>query len=65
VPGLRPRRGPKLLDASGTTSGGQKYVLVPLGGDDICNPGASAMVELVFSQPFRPRTLDVLAGAFA
>jgi uncharacterized repeat protein (TIGR01451 family) len=64
VPGLHPRRGPRLLDASGTTAGGQKFVLVNLGGDDICDPGASTMVELAFSQPFRPRTLDVLAGAF-
>jgi uncharacterized repeat protein (TIGR01451 family) len=65
VPGLRPRRGPKLLDASGTTAGGQKYVQVNLGGDDICDPGASTMVELVFSQPFTPRKLNVLAGTLA
>jgi uncharacterized repeat protein (TIGR01451 family) len=65
VPGLRPRRGLKLLDASGTTAGGQKYVGVNLGSDNICDPGTSAVVELVFSQPFTPHTLDVLAGAFA
>jgi uncharacterized repeat protein (TIGR01451 family) len=64
VPGLR-RRGPKLLDASGTTAGGQKFVLVKLGGDGIFEPGQSAIVELVFSQPFRLPVLDVLAGAFA
>jgi hypothetical protein len=64
VPGLR-RRGPKLVNASGTTAGGQKFVLVPVGGDGIFEPGQSAFVELVFSQPFKVPGLDVLAGAFA
>jgi uncharacterized repeat protein (TIGR01451 family) len=65
VLGLRPRRGPKLLDATGTTAGGQKFVGVNVGGDDIFNPGQSALAELVFSQPFKVPGLDVLAGAFA
>jgi uncharacterized repeat protein (TIGR01451 family) len=64
VPGLR-RRGPKLVHASGTTAGGQKFVLVPVGGDGIFEPGQSAFVELFFSQPFKVPGLDVLAGAFA
>jgi hypothetical protein len=65
VPGLRPRRGPRLLNAGGVTAGGQKFVRVNVGGDNILDPGASAVVLLVFSQPFTPPGLGVLAGAFA
>jgi uncharacterized repeat protein (TIGR01451 family) len=65
VPGLRPRRGPKLLNAAGRTGGGQKFVRVNVGGDGILDPGQSAVVVLVFSQPFTPPGLDVMAGAFA
>jgi hypothetical protein len=65
VPGLRPRRGPKLLNAAGRTGGRQKFVRVEVGGDGILDPGQSAVVVLVFSQPFTPPGLDVLAGAFA
>jgi uncharacterized repeat protein (TIGR01451 family) len=65
VPGLPKRRGLRLVDGSGTTAGGQKFVLVNIGGDGIFEPGASVMVELVFSQPFQLWGLVVVAGAFA
>jgi uncharacterized repeat protein (TIGR01451 family) len=65
VPGLRPRRGPKLLNAGGVTAGRQKFVRVDVGGNSILDPGQSAVVVLVFSQPFTLPGLDVLAGALA
>src|SRR5262249_21257275 len=58
-------RGIKLLNAGGLTAARQKFVRVDLGGDNFFDPGESAAVQLVFSQPFRPRRLRVLAGAFA
>jgi uncharacterized repeat protein (TIGR01451 family) len=58
-------RGVKLRNAGGATRGGQKFVQVNLGGDGILDPGAGAIVQLVFSQPVNPRRLSVLAGAFA
>jgi uncharacterized repeat protein (TIGR01451 family) len=58
-------RGVKLLNAAGLTAGRQKFVRVDVGGDNLFDPGESAAVQLVFSRPFRPCRLRVLAGAFA
>jgi uncharacterized repeat protein (TIGR01451 family) len=65
VPGTRPRRGPRLLNADGETADGQRFVRVDVGGDAILDAGQSTVVVLVFSQPFTPPGLVVLAGAFA
>ena len=65
VLGLRPRRGPRLLNASGRVPGLQPFVLVNGGADNVFDPGARALAQLVFSQPLNPRGLRVLAGAFA
>jgi uncharacterized repeat protein (TIGR01451 family) len=58
-------RGVKLLNAGGLTANRQKFVRVDVGGDNLLDPGERAAVQLVFSQPFRPHRLRVLAGAFA
>jgi uncharacterized repeat protein (TIGR01451 family) len=58
-------RGVKLRNADGFTRSRQKFVRVNLGGDNLFDPGESTAVQLVFSQPFLPRRLRVLAGAFA
>jgi hypothetical protein len=63
VAGL-PRR-IKLLHASGLIAGGQKWMRLNLGADNILDPGESVVVSLSFSKPFLPRRLRVLAGAFA
>jgi hypothetical protein len=47
------------------SAGRQQFVWLDIGGDGIFDPGASAFVTLVFSQPVNPRVLHVLAGAFA
>jgi uncharacterized repeat protein (TIGR01451 family) len=65
VAGLRPRRGPRLLNAGGLTAGRQPFVLADIGPANIFEPGQSALVQLVFSRPVNPRGLRVLAGAFA
>jgi uncharacterized repeat protein (TIGR01451 family) len=65
VIGLRPRRGPQLRNASGLTTGRQPFVRLDIGGDNLLDPSESLVVQLVFSQPFLPRRLRVLAGAFA
>jgi uncharacterized repeat protein (TIGR01451 family) len=58
-------RGVRLRNAGGLTAGQQPFVLVNIGSDNIFDPGASVVVQLVFSRPFRLRGLSVLAGAFA
>jgi hypothetical protein len=58
-------RGVKLRNAVGFTKGRQKFVQVNVGGDNLFDPGERALVQLVFSQPFLPRRLRLLAGAFA
>jgi uncharacterized repeat protein (TIGR01451 family) len=58
-------RGVKLLNAGGRTRGGQPFVLVNAGGENIFDPGDSAIVQLVFSQPLSPRRLHLLVRAFA
>jgi uncharacterized repeat protein (TIGR01451 family) len=63
VAGL-PRR-VKLRNADGFTRSRQQFVGVDVGGDNLFDPGESAAVQLVFSKPFLPRRLRVLAGAFA
>jgi uncharacterized repeat protein (TIGR01451 family) len=65
VAGLPRRREARLLNASGRSGDRQQFVRIDLGGDNLFDPGESAMVQLVFAQPFNPRRLHVLAGAFA
>ena len=43
----------------------QQFVLVDAGNDNILDPGESTTVQLIFSRPFSPRRLRLLAGAFA
>jgi uncharacterized repeat protein (TIGR01451 family) len=57
-------RGVKLRNATGLTAGRQGFVRLDVGGDNIFDPGESASVALVFSRPFNPQRLSVLAGAF-
>jgi hypothetical protein len=63
--GPRSSRSAKLINANGLSASRQKFVLLDLGGDGILDPGESAAVRLVFAQQFHPRSLRVLAGAFA
>jgi uncharacterized repeat protein (TIGR01451 family) len=65
VAGGRPGPSAKMLNASGRSAKRQQFVLLDAGRDNILDPGESAMVQLVFAQPFNPRRLTVLAGAFA
>jgi uncharacterized repeat protein (TIGR01451 family) len=65
VAGLPPRGSTRLLNASGRSAGRQQFVRIDTGGDNLFDPGESVMVQLVFAQPFNPRRLTVLAGAFA
>src|SRR5262249_19582962 len=65
VAGRRSQPSAKLLNASGRSAGRQQFVRIDAGGDNILDPGESALVQLVFAKPFNPRRLTVLAGAFA
>jgi uncharacterized repeat protein (TIGR01451 family) len=65
VAGPRSQRSARLLNASGRSASRQQFVRLDVGGDNLFDPGESAMVQLVFGQPFNPRRLRVLAGAFA
>ena len=58
-------RGVQLRNGGGLTARRQQFVCVDVGGDNLFDPGESAAVVLVFSRPFTPRRLRVLAGAFA
>jgi uncharacterized repeat protein (TIGR01451 family) len=63
--GPRSRRKARLLNAGGRSAGRQPFVRLNVGGDNILDPGESAVARLVFAKPFTPRRLTVLAGAFA
>jgi hypothetical protein len=45
----------RLGNAGGLTAGRQKIVRIDVGGDNSLDPGDSAVVGLVFSQPFSPK----------
>ena len=56
--------GIKLKNASGLTAKKQKFVRLNVGADNILNAGESTSFQLVFSKPFLPRSLKVMAGSF-
>jgi uncharacterized repeat protein (TIGR01451 family) len=62
-PPLRPSA--RLHNAGGHRASRDQLVRLDVGGDNILDPGESALVQLVFAKPFNPRRLSVLAGAFA
>ena len=54
----------KLRNAGGVTADKKKFVLVDVGGDNVFDAGESVSFQLVFSKPFSPQRLRVLAGTF-